>query len=147
MCSMLKKKIVFITLIIFSFKFGSCKKEDNVLFLWNSSQKDVEWKIFGDLYTNPKYKGEIVNGKPNGIGTLIFPDGKKYVGEWVDGKRNGHGILTLVNGKKYVGSWKNDKKHGQGTETFPDGSKNVVEFRNGKKLGKKLLSGITPLSD
>ena len=69
------------------------------------------------------------------------------MGEWKDGRRNGQGTHLSPDGKKYEGEWKDDKKHGQGTETYLDGSKYVGEFKNGKKLRKKLFSGISPLSE
>ena len=43
------------------------------------------FKSIGDGKVQPKYKGEITNGKPNGFGVLTFPDGSYYVGEFKDG--------------------------------------------------------------
>ena len=61
---------------------------------------------FGDNDTHPKYQGQVKDGKPNGLGILIYPDGRKYVGNWRDGERNGQGTYTYPNGKKYGGSLK-----------------------------------------
>ena len=44
---------------------------------------DWVWKGFGDKETHQKYTGDVKNGKPNGFGILIDPDGIKYVGEWI----------------------------------------------------------------
>ena len=42
---------------------------------------------FGDKNTRPQYKGEVENGKPNGLGVLIYPyNDKSIVGEWKNGK-------------------------------------------------------------
>ena len=161
--------IIIISILLFSYLLVSCQKEEDVLYRWDDGKKGFEWKTFGDADTQPKYKGEISNGKPNGTGTSTYPNGRKYVGDWKDGKLNGRGTLTLPNGEKYVGDWKgnrrhgqgtllspdgkkyegewkDDKKHGQGTETYPNGSKYVGEFKNGKRW-KKLLSGISSLSE
>ena len=138
--------IIIISILLFSYLLVSCQKEDDVLYRWDDGKKGFEWKTFGDAYTQPKYKGEISNGKPNGTGTGTYPNGRKYVGDWKDGELNGQGTLLSPDGKKYEGEWKDDKKHGQGTETYPNGSKYVGEFKNGKRW-KKLLSGISSLSE
>ena len=39
-----------------------------------------------DEDTHQIYKGQVKNGKPNGLGVLTRPDGEKYIGEWKDGK-------------------------------------------------------------
>ena len=61
-------------------------QETGVLYQYESSSGFV-LKSFGDGKVQPKYKGEITNGKPNGFGVLIYPYGKKsVVGEWKNGK-------------------------------------------------------------
>ena len=55
-----------------------------------------------------KYVGEWKDGKRNGQGTFIFPDGEKYVGEYKDGKYNGKGVFFKVNGEIQSGTWFND---------------------------------------
>ena len=73
------------------------------------------WKDFGEKETHPIYKGQVRNGKPNGVGILIFPYGGKYVGEFKDGVMNGQGTLTWYkfrvifcwNEKTRNGEWKN----------------------------------------
>ena len=57
-------------------------QETGVLYLYESSSGFV-LKSFGDGKVQPKYKGEITNGKPNGFGVLTYPYNKKsVVGEW-----------------------------------------------------------------
>ena len=70
---------------------------------------DYVWKGFGDKETHPKYKGNVENGVPNGLGYLIYPYGSRYLGSWKNGKMNGQGTFTYPNGEKYVGEWKNSK--------------------------------------
>ena len=144
---MSKIHLIIITILLSSFLLVSCQKEDDVLYQGVTGKKGFEWKTFGDENTQPKYRGKISDGEPNGLGTLSLPNGENYVGEWKDGKRNGQGTHLSPDGKKYEGEWKDDKKHGQGTETYPNGSKYVGEFKNGVKLSKKLFSGISPLSE
>ena len=57
-----------------------------VLFLRNVNE-EPEWFEDGDEKTGDgKYVGEIENGKPNGTGSITFPDGREYLGEFKDGK-------------------------------------------------------------
>ena len=106
-------------------------QETGVLYLWEISSGNV-WKSFGHKDTQPKYKGQVENGKPNGQGTYTNPDGEKYVGEWKDGEKHGQGTYTYHHGFKYVGEWKDNKKHGQGTYTLTDGNRFEGEWKDGK---------------
>ena len=144
-------------LIILSFLLLGCVKnqETEFLYLYESSSGLV-FKSIGDGKVQPKYKGEITNGKPNGFGVMTFPDGYKYVGKFKDGERNGqgtfispngdkyvgkfkdgkfdgHGTFSLSEGIKYVGEWKEHLKHGQGTMTLKNGKKYVGEWKNDKE--------------
>ena len=56
-----------------------------VLFLRNV-YGESEWFEDGDEKNDGKYTGEIKNGKPNGTGSITFPDGREYLGEFKDGK-------------------------------------------------------------
>ena len=113
------------------------KKQSGVLF---GKREDTKWKDGGEWkwFENDdddrtgKYKGEIVNGKPNGSGTYTSPGGFKYVGELKNGKYHGKGTLYHRTGAKYEGEWKDNVKHGQGSHTFSDGLKIVGEFRRNR---------------
>ena len=110
--------------------------ETGVLYLYESSS-GILWKEFGDKETDPIYKGDVEQGRPNGVGVMTFPDGRKYVGENKDGFPNGQGTMTWSNGVEYVGEYKDGKPNGQGTMTYSDGEKCVgrwqnVGFRNGR---------------
>ena len=83
-------------------------QETGVLYLYETSS-GKKWKTFGDGKVQPKYKGDIKNGKPNGQGTLTLPNGFNYVGEWKDGKKNGQGTVTNSDGEKYVGEFNHAK--------------------------------------
>jgi len=103
----------------------SCKTEDDVLFRWDFIKNNgFEWKTYGNSETHPKYKGEISNGMPNGKGKLTYPDGSIYEGTWIEGQR-----------------------HVKRIENYTERSTNINKSKKGKKLKKKLLSGISPLSE
>ena len=135
-------------LLLTSPLFGDNHKGET-LYLWGE-YPGYKWMGFGDKNTRPQYKGEVENGKPNGLGVLIYPyNGKIIVGEWKNGKewktihrkkygrlilkfemgKNGQGMTTSLYGEKYVGEWKNGKPNGQGTFTFSDGEKYVGEWK------------------
>ena len=87
-------------------------QETGVLYQYETSS-GWEWKTFGDSKVQPKYKGKITNGKPNGFSVLTYPDGKKYEGEWKDGKYHGQGTWFGKGewkGQKYVGEYKDGKE-------------------------------------
>ena len=105
------KHLLIITFILFLFTsdlFGQ-SKETTVLYLWDTSS-GLQWKTFGDGDVQPIYKGEIKNGKPNGLGVLSYPliDGKSVIGEWKDGEQwntkhyniEGTTIVIVVRGVK-----------------------------------------------
>ena len=99
-------------LLLSSPVIGDNHKGETLYRLDNPSGSGYLWKGFGDKNIQPKYKGEITNGKPNGVGVLTYPDGSNYVGEWKNGLPNGRGTDTYPNGQKYVGEWKNGVPNG-----------------------------------
>jgi len=125
------RHILIITLSILLLPSPLFGQETGVLYLWETSSGQV-WKTFRDKDTQPKYKGQVENGKPNGQGTYTFNDGRKYVGNWIEGEQNGQGTLTSPNGEKKEGEWKDGLPNGQGTYTFPHGEKYVGEWKDGK---------------
>jgi len=61
-------------------------EEPVVLYQYETSG-GIQWKTFGNEKVQPKYEGEIKNGKMDGLGVLIYPYGEKsVVGEWKNGK-------------------------------------------------------------
>jgi len=132
--------IILISLLLLSSPVIGNSHKGETLYGWNMSTDKWNpifvWKGFGDKETHPIYKGDVKNGKPNGLGYLIDPDGGKYVGSWKDGKRSGQGTYTHSFGSKYIGSWKNDEKNGQGTITYPGGDKYVGGWKDGLMSGQ-----------
>ena len=100
--------IILISFLLLSSPVIGNNHKGETLYRW-SERFDYKWRGFGDKETHPKYTGDVKNGKPNGLGYLIYPDGGKYVGGWKDGKYNGLGTRTFHNGRKMVGKWKYNK--------------------------------------
>lgn len=132
-------------------------QETGVLYQYETSSGFV-LKSFGDGKVQPKYKGEIKNGKMDGLGVLIFPYGEKsVVGEWKNGKEwntkhtNKDGILIgkFENGEwigglgvLYLGSrngergFYEEKWEGLETKDNYDYSKYEGEIKNGEPNGQ-----------
>ena len=116
-------------------------QETGVLYLWETSS-GIKWTNVGENNFHPKYKGEIKNGKPDGVGILdngfIFNEDTDYeVG----------GEVNTSFKSKYIGEWKNGLPHGQGNLLVCSGEitgecteglgrfrgKYTGEFREGKR--------------
>ena len=147
----MKNIFILISLLLLSPFLTSCEKNVEVvvekkpiLFRDTPYSKFVEggkkWFKTGDEKTQVKYEGEIVNGVPNGQGTMTCCDGIKYVGGYKDGEKNGQGTTTYPDGGKYVGGFKYGKKNGQGTYTYPDGTMYVGVHKDGKYHGQGTYS-------
>ena len=124
--------IILISLLLLSSPVIGDSHKGETLYRWGECCKgEYKWMGFGDKDTQPKYQGQVKDGKPNGLGYLIFPDGDKYVGSWKNGKRNGKGTHTYSYGRKYVGSWKDGWKNGQGKVSWTSGGYYEGSFKDG----------------
>ena len=78
--------IILISILLLSSPVIGDNHKGETLYRWGECC-DWVWKGFGEKDTNPKYQGDVKNGKPDGLGYLIYPNGNKYVGGWKDGKK------------------------------------------------------------
>jgi hypothetical protein len=118
-----------------------------------------------------RYKGEWMNGMPNGEGIKHVYEGDYYIEcNFVDGHAHGYGKQTFEqtcektvpyyegefkrneyhgmgeyhygDGDYYKGEWKNSKYHGQGAEYSKRRNKTWVgEFENDEKVGGNWVKG------
>ena len=153
----MKHLLIILSILLLSSPVIGDNHKGETLYRWGENPP-YKWMGFGDKETQPVYKGQVKDGKPDGLGIITSKsDGGKYIGEWKDGKRHGKGTFTWRGtGYKYVGEWKDDKFHGQGTLTRDDdgsiysGGKFVGEFKggyrwNGKEYNKNgTIQTITP---
>ena len=84
------------------------------------------------------YFGQLEEGtnKWDGVGTIVYSDGRIYEGCWKNDKANGFGRYIYKNGQYYIGEFKDGSRHGQGTYWYEDGRKYVGEYENNKRNGK-----------
>lgn len=54
-----------------------------------------------------QYEGEVVDGQPNGMGTMRFPSGEVFQGRFVDGLLQGTAIITKPDGASFIGDYNN----------------------------------------
>jgi hypothetical protein len=67
------------------------------------------------------YTGPVRDGKPEGTGIWLRPDGSSYEGEFKDGLPSGHGTLKSERGDLYDGNFSNGYAYGRGNMTFSPG--------------------------
>ncbi|MBT4016058.1 MAG: cytoplasmic protein [Deltaproteobacteria bacterium] len=121
--------LIIISLLLFTSPLFGDSHNGKILYGWDTSS-GVQLREFGDKDIHPQYKGDVENRKPNGLGIMIFPDGRKYVGEWINGEKNGHGTFTFPSGFKYVGEYKVGKMWN--VKKYNKNGKYVGEYKNGE---------------
>ncbi|MDE7390470.1 MAG: hypothetical protein K2M82_05980 [Lachnospiraceae bacterium] len=84
------------------------------------------------------YFGELKDGKRNGKGRTMMPNGNTaYEGGYLDDKRDGFGVYYYKTGKiSYAGEWSNNRRNGVGVEFVPsDNSLYVGGWENNCPVG------------
>ena len=127
----MKHLLILISILLLSSPVIGDNHKGETLYGWGNTLPYV-WKGVGDKETQPKYQGQVKDGKPNGLGIFIDRFGTKRIGNWKDGEMNGQGTETLPDGQKYKGKWKNGEYHGQGTLTLLNGDKYEGKFKDGE---------------
>ena len=103
----MKHLLIILSLLLLSSPVNGDNHKGETLYRWETSSGGV-WKGFGEKEMHPKFKGDVVNGKPNGLGVLISTNGWKYFGSWKNGEiwngteydKYGNIIYRWVEGKR-----------------------------------------------
>lgn len=113
-------------------------KEQNYGFFIDLIIKNLNLNNSKYIFGNNFYKGEIINGIPNGSGKLYNKDNILiFSGRFKDGKKIGFGTEYFKNSKiKYRGNFHDNKYDGLGILFYFEGSYYKGEFKNGLKHGK-----------
>ena len=80
----MKHLLIILSILLLSSPVIGENHKGETLYGWGE-YPDYVWKDVGEKDTHSVYKGEVVNGVPNGQGTLTSLDGRKYVGDFKDG--------------------------------------------------------------
>lgn len=71
---------------------------------------DNKKRVVNDAqFSRGKYSGEIVNGEPEGQGTLLMNNGDKYEGSFIAGTFEGKGTYYWTDGTNYSGEFHEGK--------------------------------------
>ena len=130
----MKHLLIILSLLLLSSPVIGDNNKGETLYKWFTSS-GVVWKGIGDKNFHHVYKGNLVNGVPNGFGILTSLNGSKYIGEFKGGEPNGQGKETHPDGTIFVGEYKDGFRNGQGILTFGkgelEGQKYIGEFKGG----------------
>lgn len=77
----------------------------------------LQWLIYGQQ--GERYEGEMREGRLNGHGIIIRPEGVRLEGLWRDNQPGGPITISWPNGELYVGEYRDFKRNGFGTLTVP----------------------------
>ena len=102
----MKHLLIILSILLLSSPVIGDSKTSETLYEWKTSS-GIQWREIGDKDFHAKYKGDVVIGRPHGVGTLVYPDGNMYVGEWMNGLFQGQEIYTIASdGYSYVGDYR-----------------------------------------
>lgn len=94
-----------------------------------SSKGELEWPDASF------YLGNLVIGKADGSGTILFLNGVWYQGAWKNNMFNGQGYLRFPTGESYTGDFKDHMMHGQGVFRWPTGECYSGAFKYNQRDG------------
>lgn len=81
------------------------------------------------------YEGEVLNNWSHGKGKMTWDNSNIYEGEWKNGERCGKGKMTWNNGEIYEGEYLNDMRHGYGKMMYNFGYIYEGEWKEGTRHG------------
>lgn len=84
------------------------------------------------------YTGGLADGKPEGRGLVLLPDGTRYEGEFKSGTYDGQGVLSRPDGEKFEGTFRDGKPHGMGIY-FNGETVERCEYYDGKRIDQAFL--------
>ena len=102
----MKHLLIIFSILLFSSPVIGNSNKVETLYEWETAS-GIHWREIGDKDIHAKFKGDVVMGRPHGVGTMVSPDGNKYVGEWINGLFHGQGIYTVASdGNSYIGEFR-----------------------------------------
>src|SRR5688500_15250191 len=86
------------------------------------------------------YQGDLEDGEPYGVGTMVYPNGTHYQGEFVAGYREGRGTAIFYDASRYEGEWRNDIPHGRGVYQWPSGERYEGDVVENRRSGRGVMT-------
>lgn len=84
------------------------------------------------------YEGGVADGKPDGKGISMEPEGTEYEGEWKAGLRHGYGRAKFALGGSYEGAWERGCFENMGIIVYAGaGHRYEGRFRCGRAITSK----------
>ena len=80
----MKHLLIILSILLLSSPVIGESKKGETLYEWETAS-GIQWREIGDKDFHAKYKGDVVMGRPHGVGTLVYSDGNKYVGDFING--------------------------------------------------------------
>ena len=81
----MKHLLIILSFLLFSSPVNGDNHKGETLYVLGE-YPDWEWVESGDKDTQPKFQGQVKDGKPNGLGVLTSTNGWKYFGSWKNGE-------------------------------------------------------------
>ena len=112
-----------------------------------SNEFDYEAVRKGENFGIKQYKDCIYRGELNekrqreGLGVLVYHNGRAYEGEWANNKRSGRGYEVFSNGNSYHGTYEDGKANGKGVYQWQNGEVYDGEWMQGIKHGYGVWKG------
>ena len=102
----MKPLLIILSIFLLSSSVNGESTTTETLYEWKTFS-GIQWREIGDKDSHAKYKGDVVIGRPHGVGTVVYPGGNKYVGEFMNGLFHGQGIYTIASdGYSYIGEYR-----------------------------------------
>ena len=81
----MKHLLIILPCLLLSYPVIGDNHKGETLYVWGENP-NWNWVESGDKETQPKYHGQVKDGKPDGLGVFISTNGWKYFGSWKNGE-------------------------------------------------------------
>ena len=81
----MKQLLILLSILLFSSPVNGENHQEETLYVLGE-YPDWKWVESGDIDSQPKFRGQVKDGKPNGLGVLTSTNGWKYFGSWTNGE-------------------------------------------------------------
>ena len=93
--------------------------------------KGLSGQVQVKLDNGDVFEGQMLDGKRNGKGRMVWANGQSYDGDWRDNVAVGEGALVFVNGDRYQGEVQDGMPHGRGKMQFSNDGTFEGQFNRG----------------